>query len=132
MIVQFLATSSTEDGDHWIFATCSSSPVNGRLQTGGAVVDASRKSPHEVGPCDKVAAIILITANVLKPLIAACCVMAVYILANNLGMALVSDEAEYALLPSALADEDCFNSAWCCFLEDTLCASLQHNARCSL
>ncbi|CAE7032978.1 unnamed protein product [Symbiodinium sp. CCMP2592] len=58
-IIQFLATSSAEDGDHWMF----------------------------------VVFIILIIGNVLKPLVQSCCIMAVYIMANQLGMALVSDEA---------------------------------------
>ena len=42
---------------------------------------------------DEVVFIILIIGNVLKPLVQSCCIMAVYIMANQLGMALVSDEA---------------------------------------
>jgi len=62
-IIQFLATSSAEDGDHWMF----------------------------------VVFIILIIGNVLKPLVQSCCIMAVYIMANQLGMALVSDEIHNCL-----------------------------------
>ena len=45
------------------------------------------------GGNDEVVFIILIIGNVLKPLVQSCCIMAVYIMANQLGMALVSDEA---------------------------------------
>ena len=47
----------------------------------------------------QVTSMILAIGLVLKPLVAACFVMTIYVLANYLGMALVSDEAVWARKP---------------------------------